>query len=88
MVRDERLSEAVAKAVERTPTSIRALAREAGVPHVSLLQVRDGDLGASPELAKAVAEALEGWSGELSELAGGIREELERESSEREGEDE
>ena len=51
-------------AITRTPGSVRALAREAGVPHTSLVRVRSGAIDASPALVARVAAALERW-GEL-----------------------
>lgn len=74
----ERLSQAVAAAVRQTPTSIRALARRAGLSHVALLQVRDGDLPASRRIGEAVARALEEQAQEATALAGEIREALEQ----------
>lgn len=73
----ERLTEAVATAVDETPTSIRALARSAGVPHPSLVNIRQGKHAATPELARAVAEALEREGRHMTDLAGGIRDVLE-----------
>lgn len=74
----ERLTEAVATAVDETPTSIRALARAAGVPHPSLVNIRQGKQAATPELARSVAEALEREGRRMTDLAGGIREALEK----------
>lgn len=76
----ERLSQAVAAAVRQTPTSIRALARRAGLSHVTLLQVRDGDRPASRGIGEAVARALEEQSREAAALAEEIREALEQDS--------
>jgi len=41
---------------------MRALAREAGVPHTTLVRVRSGTLEASPAVAARVAATLERWS--------------------------
>jgi hypothetical protein len=75
----EQLSNAVAEAVRRTPSSIRRLAREVGVSHVMLLQVRDGERPAPPALAERIATIMEGWGEELADLAHGIREALDAE---------
>lgn len=72
----ERLTEAVATAVDETPTSIRALARAADVPHPSLVNIRQGKQAATPELAEAVAEALERESRRMTNLSCEIREAL------------
>lgn len=73
----ERLTDAVAAAVDGTPTSIRALARSAGVPHPSLVNIRQGKMAATPELARAVADALEREGHRMTDLAAEIREVLE-----------
>lgn len=44
------------------PSSLSALAREAGVPRSTLARVAAGELEASPELVAAVADALARWS--------------------------
>ncbi len=61
------------EALELAPSSIRALAREAGVPHSSLVRIRQGVLRVTPGVARAVAEALEGWGKRCSGSARGIR---------------
>lgn len=50
--------EKVAQALKAWPGSLRALAREAGVSHVTLLRLRDGDRP-SAETTTRLARALE-----------------------------
>ena len=50
--------EAVAQALKAWPGSLRALARAAGVSHVTLLRLRAGERP-SPETTTRLAEALE-----------------------------
>ena len=72
----ERLSQAVAEAVRRSRSSIRALAREVEVSHVMLFQVRDGQRPAPPALAKRIAAVLDARGEDLTKLAREIREAL------------
>jgi DNA-binding LacI/PurR family transcriptional regulator len=58
------------------PSSLRAIASEAGVPHSTLSRIVRNDLGASEEVAEAVARVLERWGGELADGAQGIRDTL------------
>ena len=66
------LSRAVARALADAPSSLRALARAAGVSHVTLLQVRQGTLPASPTVAAKVARALTGWGTKCQRAASRI----------------
>lgn len=72
----ERLTDSVAAAVDETPTSIRALARAADVPHASLVNIRQGKMSATPQLARAVAEALEQEGEKMTNLSNQVREAL------------
>ncbi len=85
MVRDAELTEAVRDAVESMPASYRELSRRAGIPHVTIVKIMGGRLGASVEVAEALADALAEWereqAGALAKVAGErrrIREILER----------
>lgn len=64
---------AVRRAIMMAPVSLREIAREAGVPHTTLVRIKGNKLGASKDVADSVATALEQWSGELSDVAGEIR---------------
>jgi hypothetical protein len=75
-MRYERLTEAVAEALRQNPASLRKLAQAASVPHVTLVKIGKGTVGASPHVARAVAEVLEEWSGELANASALIREAL------------
>jgi hypothetical protein len=66
------LSAAVAQALQQAPCSVRALAREAGVPHSSLVRIQAGQLRATTELAEAVAKGLRRWGDRCDRLAGAI----------------
>lgn len=64
---------AVRRALIMAPISMRKIGREADVPHPTLVRIKNNDLGASEDVAEAVADVLEQWSGELGDLASGIR---------------
>jgi lambda repressor-like predicted transcriptional regulator len=76
----ETLRKAMIEALEAAPCSTRKLAREAGVSHALLQMVRDGNRTCTPQVAKAVADALEKWSRECQVAAQGLREALEAEN--------
>jgi len=73
------LEEAVRRALADAPGSLRALSREAGVPHSTLVRIRQGDRGVTPEVATALADALERWSGSCAAAAGLVRSSLSQE---------
>ena len=53
------LTEAVRRALAEAPASVRALAKEAGIPHSTLVRIKQGQLGASVAVASALLKALE-----------------------------
>ncbi len=57
------------KAISAGPASIRTLAREAGVSHVTLLKVRNGDARLTPKVARGLVRALRKWSRLYADLA-------------------
>lgn len=57
------------RVLESAPGSIRALAREAGLAHVTLLKVRDGDRNLTPERWADVVAALRRWEATCGDLA-------------------
>ena len=67
------LTRAVQAALAATPSSLRALAREARVPHVTLVQIRQGAVAASPALAAKVAQALAAWGTRCTTAARKVR---------------
>ena len=58
------LQDAVRHAIQQAPRSLRALARAAGVSHVTLLRIRDGDEPVSARVAAELAQALDAWAAE------------------------
>jgi hypothetical protein len=62
--------------LKQWPFSRRALAREAGVNHTQLNLIAGGELGASPRLARALLDALERRSVDLSRGADELRQAL------------
>ncbi|HEV8355676.1 MAG TPA: helix-turn-helix transcriptional regulator [Gemmatimonadales bacterium] len=66
------LTRAVAQAVARSPGTLRALARAAGVPASTLARIGTGEREATREVAAAVGKALARWSRECARLAARI----------------
>jgi hypothetical protein len=61
------------------PGSLRALGRAAGVPHSTLSKIKAGTLNASPEVARALAGALDHWTTQSRTAARRLRAALPRE---------
>lgn len=78
------LEEAVRRVLGQVPGSMRELAREAGIPHSTLVRIRQGHLGASPAVAEALADALGRWADECSSSEDLLRETLSQEVDENE----
>ena len=66
------------KESKRLPGTVRALARQAGVPHTTLVRIAAGELGASPMVAERVAAALDSWARSCSAGAEKLRLSLRR----------
>jgi hypothetical protein len=66
------LTALVRRALREAPCSLRALAREADVPHSTLVRIRGGSLNASPEVADALVKALERWASQTRKLAAAV----------------
>ncbi len=62
MAEAKELNKVVRLAIRRAPCSLRALAREAGVPHSTLVRIKQRTLNASPETARKLAAALQRWA--------------------------
>ena len=77
-----RLEEALRKALEQAPGTLRAIAREAGVPHSTLVRIKRGERGATVEVARAVADAFGRWSGRCGSAEGLLRDALSQEVEE------
>lgn len=76
--------DAVRRAIELSPTSIRALAHEAGVSPTLLLLIRDGERTATAETLEAMAEAAERMGSGLLDAARILRHALEPEGADHE----
>ena len=59
----------VSKILHEIPASIRALSRESGVDHATLLKIRDGELGLSEDAADRLVAALRRWGATCNRLA-------------------
>ena len=73
-----RLRKALLEAIDSAPCSDRALAREAGLAHTTLVRIRAGTLNATPAIVDKVVEALERWGAQCSRAAERLRRERER----------
>ncbi len=69
----DRLTKAVITAITAAPCSLRALAREAHLSHVLLVQITKGRQKATPVVASKVADALARWGARCGKAASGIR---------------
>lgn len=65
----DRLTAAVAAALDEAPCTLNALARAAGVPAPHLSNIRHGKRKASAALAARVADALEAWGTDCTAAA-------------------
>jgi hypothetical protein len=63
-------------AIDDAPCSDRALAREAGLAHSTLIRIRAGTLHATPAVAAKVAAALERWGERCNTAAGRLHSEI------------
>ncbi len=75
-VMTEKMAEAVRAALEDLPCSERALAREAGIPHSTLVRIRSGERGATPAVALALARALARWADRCGDAERTLRQAL------------
>jgi transcriptional regulator with XRE-family HTH domain len=75
------LRQALLEAIDAAPCSDRALAREAGLAHTTLIRIREGRLHATPAVLERVAAALERWSGQCGMAAEKLRAEQKRHSA-------
>ena len=66
-------SERIRRALEVAPCSLRALARKAGVPHSTLVLIRQGKRQPTQAVADALVDALVEWMGQCTEAASIIR---------------
>ncbi len=73
----EKLAEAVRAALGRIPCSDRQLAIDAGVPPSTVSRIRSGERGATPAVARALADALARWDERCAEAERVLRDALE-----------
>ena len=73
------------RAIQRSPCSIRALARTAGISHVMLAQIVRGREAATPRVALKVARALTLWGALCQAEAAKVRAAVRRGSTQRGG---
>jgi lambda repressor-like predicted transcriptional regulator len=66
------MTAAVCRALRDAPCSLRALAREAGVSHSTLVLIKGGSLDASLGVADALTVALRTWGERCTKLADGV----------------
>ena len=72
----EHLSDTVRDALRDSPASLRALAREAGVPVSTLSRILAGEREATEDVASALADALSGWGDSCRDASSRIRDAL------------
>jgi transcriptional regulator with XRE-family HTH domain len=70
------LDTALRRAIRNAPSSIRELAKEAGVSHVVLWAIVRGRARATPRVARLVAGALERWGQRCAADASRVRKAL------------
>lgn len=73
----DELAEVVRELLDRVPASDRALALAAGVPQSTVSRIRTGERGCTPEVARALADALARWSVDCREASDALRRALE-----------
>ena len=72
----ERLSNVVRDALKRSPASLRALAREAGVPVSTLSRILNEEREATEDVAAALGNALTRWGDSCRDTSSRIRDVL------------
>jgi len=76
------LEEAIRRALAEVPGSLRAVARETGVAHSTLVRILNGERSATPEVVEALADALGRWAEQCSSAEGLLRDSLSQEVDE------
>ncbi len=74
----DEVTDAVRKAIDAAPCSMRRLAEAAGVDHAALVRIRSGERTATRDVAVRVAAALEAWASDCRESARTIRQAAKR----------
>lgn len=75
----EELAEAVREILDKVPGSDMELARASGVPQSTISRVRNGERGCTPEVARALVDALDGWTENCADARDHLRHTLDRE---------
>jgi hypothetical protein len=75
------MEDAVRRALELAPGSIRALAQEAGISPRLLRMIRDGERTATPRVVAALASACDRMADHSAAAARVLRESLSKEES-------
>jgi lambda repressor-like predicted transcriptional regulator len=78
----EHLSNAVRDALKQSPASLRALAREAGVPISTLSRILSKEREATEDVASALVDALKAWGDACQGASSRIRDALDDGDSE------
>ena len=60
----DNVTDAVRKAIDHAPCSLRRLADAAGVDHSVLVRIRSGERQATRDVAEKVRDALASWASE------------------------
>ena len=71
--------EAIRRALAEVPGSLRAVARETGVAHSTLVRILNGERNATPEVVEALADALGRWADRCSSAESLLRTSLTQE---------
>ena len=72
------LTRQVQRAITAAPCSIRALAREAGVPQSTLVRIQTGEREATLAVAKSIERALGNWGRACHKAAVSLRRTIDR----------
>lgn len=77
----EELAAAVRTILDEVPGSDQELAREAGVPQSTISRIRTGKRGCTPDVARSLVAALDGWSEDCADARDHLRRTLEDEEA-------
>ncbi len=72
VVPPKRITTQVRRAIDAAPCSLRELARDAGVPHSTLVRIRSGEREATVDVAQRLARALRAWGTRCLTLADSV----------------
>ena len=72
------LTRQVQRAIKAAPCSIRALAREAGVPQSTLVRIQSGERETTLAVATSIERALTNWGRDCTKAATTLRRTIDR----------